>query len=231
MQRGHRIVIIGGGFYGCSVAIHLAQQGATVTVLERSPDLLLRASYVNQARLHNGYHYPRSFTTAYRSRINFHRFLQEFRPAIVTEFLKLYAIARSGSKVSPWQFEVFCHNIEAPIAPLRPSLQSLFSPRTIASVYETVEYAFDAAILRHILREQLARSGVTVKLETTAIAVESTHSPEAPLQVLDHAGTAYAADFVFNCTYSGLNAIAGIVPTRLTLKHEITEMALVQLPE
>jgi len=225
-----RVVVIGGGFYGCSVAIHLAQQGAQVVLLERSSDLLTRASYHNQARLHNGYHYPRSFTTAYRSRLNFSRFLHEFRPAIATEFVKLYAIARSGSKVSPRQFEVFCQNIEAPLRPIRSSLQDLFSPRLIASVYETQEYAFDAAVLRRLLQEQLMQAGVMVKLETEVSAIEQRTSTLS-LDVVDQQGNGVAADYVFNCTYSGLNTIQGITPSRLTLKHEITEMALVQLPE
>ncbi|MBF2026764.1 MAG: FAD-binding oxidoreductase [Oscillatoriales cyanobacterium C42_A2020_001] len=224
-----RVAVIGGGFYGCSVAIHLAQQGADVVLFERSPDLLTRASYHNQARLHNGYHYPRSFSTAYRSRLNFQRFLHEFRPAIVTEFVKLYAIARVGSKVSPRQFEVFCHNIEAPIRPARSCFLDLFSPRLISSVYETQEYAFDAAVLRRLLRERLAQAGVTVKLATAIAAVEV--GTVNPLTVVDSNGNGAGVDYVFNCTYSGLNAIAGIAPSRLRLKHEIAEMPLVQLPD
>lgn len=229
-RAGRAIAVIGGGFYGCSVAIYLARQGAQVVLLERSPALLTRASYHNQARLHNGYHYPRSFTTAYRSRLNFSRFLHEFRPAIATEFVKLYAIARSGSKVSPRQFEVFCQNIEAPLRPVRSSLQDLFSPRMIASVYETQEYAFDAAVLRRLMQERLAQAGVTVKLGVEVKAVEQQQG-SPPLYVIADQGPAIAADYVFNCTYSGLNAIAGITPSRMTVKHEITEMALVQLPE
>uniref|UniRef100_A0A832M4K4 FAD-binding oxidoreductase n=1 Tax=Oscillatoriales cyanobacterium SpSt-402 TaxID=2282168 RepID=A0A832M4K4_9CYAN len=228
MPKPQTIAVIGGGFYGCSVAIHLAQQGANVVLFERSPDLLTRASYHNQARLHNGYHYPRSFTTAYRSRLNFQRFLHEFRPAIVTEFVKLYAIARVGSKISPRQFEVFCHNIEAPIRPARSCFLDLFSPRLISSVYETQEYAFDAAVLRRLLRERLAQAGVTVKLETSIAAVDT--GDLHLLTVVDSAGNGIGVNYVFNCTYSGLNAIMGIAPSRLRLKHEIAEMALVQLP-
>lgn len=223
------IVVIGGGFYGCSVADHLARQGAKVVLLERSPNLLTRASYHNQARLHNGYHYPRSFSTAYRSRWNFRRFLQEFRPAIVTEFVKLYAIARSGSKVSPRQFEFFCETIEAPIRPARSSFVDLFSPRLIAAIYETQEYAFDAAVLRRLLTERLAASGVKVRLETTVVAVEPNPANDG-LTVLDCQGNATPTDYVFNCTYSGLNTIQGITATRTSLKHEITELSLVQLP-
>jgi len=229
MPRTYTIAVIGGGFYGCSVAIHLAQQGADVVLFERLPDLLTRASYHNQARLHNGYHYPRSFTTAYRSRLNFQRFLQEFRPAIATEFIKLYAIARVGSKVSPRQFETFCQTIEAPLRPARSGFVELFSPRLISGVYETQEYAFDAAVLRRLLRERLAQAGVSLKLATPVIAVEPNHLNQ--VIVIEATGKGLEVDYVFNCTYSGLNAIAGITPSRLRLKHEIAEIALVQLPD
>ncbi|MBD2022039.1 FAD-dependent oxidoreductase [Leptolyngbya sp. FACHB-36] len=222
------IVVIGGGFYGCSVAEYLAQQGAEVVLLERAADLLTRASYSNQARLHGGYHYPRSFSTAYRSRLNFERFLREYRPAIADCFTKLYAIARIGSKVSPHQFEFFCRNIDAPLVPASSKLTKLFSPRLISAVYETQEYAFDAAVLRRLLVERLVQSGVKLQLNTTVAAVQS--QADGNLAVLDDRGNCHTASYVFNCTYAGLNTIAGILPTRSNLKHEITELALVQLP-
>jgi glycine/D-amino acid oxidase-like deaminating enzyme len=227
----HPILIIGGGFYGCSIALYLAQQGAAVTVLEQEGDLMVRASYHNQARLHGGYHYPRSFSTAYRSRLNFQRFLQEYRPAIVTEFVKLYAIARHHSKVSPWQFEVFCHNIEAPLRTARPEFAQWFSPRLIAAVYETEEYAFDAAVIRRMLTEKLEIANVTVKLNTQVKAVWPNATDSSLIEVTDSQGQIWLAEHVFNCTYSGLNQIQGITPTHYQLKHEITEMGLVELPE
>jgi hypothetical protein len=39
-------------------------------------------------------------------------------------------------------------------------------------------------------------------------------------------------DLVFNCTYSGINSIGGdFAPTKTKFKHEIAELALVELPE
>lgn len=225
----HPVVVIGGGFYGCSVAEYLACQGANVILLEQEADLMTRASYNNQARLHGGYHYPRSFSTAYRSRLNFSRFLHEYRPAIVTDFIKLYAIARVGSKVSPHQFEIFCRNIDAPIQPARPELARLFSPRLISGVYETQEYAFDAAVLRRLLMERLMRAGVKIQLNTTVTAVKLAPASDR-LIVTDSQGHCLEADYVLNCTYSGLNRIQGITPTRHQLKHEVTELTLIELP-
>ncbi|MDA8059788.1 MAG: FAD-dependent oxidoreductase, partial [Nitrospiraceae bacterium] len=61
-------IVIGGGFYGATIAHYLKTQRKfkKVALIERGQGLLLRASYNNQARVHNGYHYPRNFTTAYR---------------------------------------------------------------------------------------------------------------------------------------------------------------------
>ena len=58
-------VVIGGGFFGCSIATELITEhgNSNVLIVERERDVMKRASYGNQARVHNGYHYPRSFTT------------------------------------------------------------------------------------------------------------------------------------------------------------------------
>ena len=49
-------VVIGGGFYGGCLAAFLAERFRRVLLVEKEPDLLTRASFVNQARVHNGYH-------------------------------------------------------------------------------------------------------------------------------------------------------------------------------
>src|SRR5438093_333836 len=87
-------VVIGGGFYGMMVAEFLARRRQRVLLCEREADFMQRASYVNQARVHQGYHYPRSILTALRSRINFQRFVGDFPECIESSFEKLYAIGR-----------------------------------------------------------------------------------------------------------------------------------------
>src|ERR1700754_599973 len=104
----YQFVIIGGGFFGCAVALHLRRTGfERILLIEREADLLQRASYANQARVHNGYHYPRSFLTACRSRINLPRFCRDYDFAVRKDFVALYAVATSRSKVIPQQFERF----------------------------------------------------------------------------------------------------------------------------
>ena len=51
---------IGGGFFGMYLSVYFARKGHEVILSEKENDFMQRASYVNQARVHNGYHYPRS---------------------------------------------------------------------------------------------------------------------------------------------------------------------------
>lgn len=228
-------VIIGGGFYGAAIAIYLAQQRGLkrVVLLERELKLLCRASYHNQARVHNGYHYPRSFTTAFRSRVNLPKFVRDWPEAVKQDFTKLYAIARRNSKVTAKQFERFCHEIGAKIEPAEAAQQKLFEPRLIESVFLVEEYAFDSTRLAAWAQQELHESGVEVRFSTRAMTVSRDRGSELLVTTVDTDGNpgALHCRFVFNCTYSGLNQLAGEFPGTLTrLKHEITEMALVKAP-
>mgnify|MGYP001291441700 CR=1 FL=1 len=71
MKSGYDILIIGGGFYGTYLSEYFCKLGKNVLLCEKEDSLMGRASYANQARVHNGYHYPRSVLTALRSRISF----------------------------------------------------------------------------------------------------------------------------------------------------------------
>jgi len=228
-------VIIGGGFYGAAIAIYLSKQRGLkhITLVERESALLTRASYNNQARVHNGYHYPRSFTTAYRSRVNLPRFVRDWPQAVKQDFTKLYAIARRNSKVTAKQFERFCREIGARIEPAEASLRALFEPRLIEDVFLVDEYVFDSSKLASWAARELEECGVQVRLATRVTAISN--GPVSTLQVVtkpdDEPEELLTARYVFNCSYSGLNQFKGDFPgTQTGLKQEITEMALMRVP-
>ncbi|QXI39823.1 FAD-dependent oxidoreductase [Pseudomonas xantholysinigenes] len=229
-------VVIGGGFYGCSIAIYLARQRGfkRVLLVEREASLLQRASYHNQARVHNGYHYPRSFTTAYRSRINLPRFVQDWPEAIRQDFTKLYAIARRNSKVTAAQFQRFCRDIGASVVPAALEHKRLFEPRLIEEVFLVQEYAFDTTRLAAWAQRELGEGGVEVRCNSRVVAINGLPSQQQQVVVQGQglASEAITCRYVFNCTYSGLNQFAGDFPgVRSGLKQEITEMALMRMPD
>ncbi|UUZ47158.1 FAD-binding oxidoreductase [Massilia sp. B-10] len=227
-------IVIGGGFYGAAIAAYLVRQRrlGRVLLLERETALLRRASYHNQARVHNGYHYPRSFTTAYRSRINLPKFVRDWPQAVSPDFTKLYAIARRNSKVTSRQFERFCREIGAQFEPGTAQQCALFG-----TAPDRCRLPGAGIRLRCDPPGQLGGAG------TGRMRHRRAHRRAQPAAVLragqglhvtlDDAGQASTvqAPYVFNCTYSGLNQLTGDFPgVRTGLKHEITEMALMQLP-
>lgn len=228
-------VVIGGGFYGAAIAVYLAKQRGfkRIVLVEQEPALMTRASYNNQARVHNGYHYPRSFTTAYRSRINLPRFVADWPNVVKKDFTKLYAVARRNSKVTARQFDRFCRDIGARLEPAPPHMKSLFEPRLIEEVFLVEEYAFNSTRLAEWATRELQKSAVQLRFRTRV--TEISKATDAPLQVITRNENGdlerLPCNHVFNCTYSGLNTFAGDFPGLNTgLKHEITEMALMQMP-
>lgn len=231
MRKTYDAVVIGGGFYGLSVALFLRDQIGlgTILVIEKESRVMSRASYVNQARVHMGYHYPRSILTAYRSAVNFPRFVEEYEEAIVNDFDKYYAISKILSKVNGRQFVEFSRKIGVDIEDAPKSIQDLFNPRLTDGVFKVKEYAFDSHKLHDLLlREIDARPGITIHLDEE---VEKLNEGKGYIGVATNKSI-YMAEKVISCTYSQLNKLhrnSGI--ELIPLKHEIAEMCLVQLPE
>ena len=228
-------VVIGGGFYGCAIAIYLAKAYGLkkVVLIEREAAIMQRASLNNQARVHNGYHYPRSFVTAHRSRINLPRFVADWPEVVRSDFSKLYAIAKRNSKISAQQFRRFCKEIGAPLEPADPVHLRLFNPRMIEDVFLGQEYAFDAVKLAQWAWQEIQQLGIDVHLDTRATAIfkRGSESYEVHMKHVSGTLTETPCDFVFNCAYSGLNQVSGdFSGTSSQLKHEITEMAVMRMP-
>ena len=84
-------IIIGAGLYGLYAAQKCGAAGQRVLVLERDPAPFMRATYINQARVHMGYHYPRSYSTAIKSAHYFQRFCRDYDFCLHTSFDQIYA--------------------------------------------------------------------------------------------------------------------------------------------
>lgn len=228
------IVIVGGGFFGMYLAEHFAKSGHGVQLIEKENDFMTRASFNNQARVHNGYHYPRSILTALRSRISFPRFIDEFDGCVESDFEKFYMVGKPLGKVTARQFKKFCDRIGAPCEMAPDYINKLTNPNLIEATFSVREYAFDAVKLKNIMAERLDAGGVRCQMNTV---VEKVVQHDNGLLVSirrndDLASTDIYADHVFNCTYSHINSIldkSGI--ELIPLKHEMTEMCLVDVPD
>ena len=221
-------IIVGGGFYGCCLALFLRSISDRILILEERPDLLTRASRVNQARVHSGFHYPRSFVTALRSRQLSARFASDFSAAVVDDFQMLYAIARRRSKVSSARFRLMFEDMRAPIERASSADTALFSAELIEGVFNCTEYAFDWSVLRDCLETRLEQHGITIWHGETARRVRI----DGDRCVVDLAsGRGARGGALFNVTYAGINRLlleSGFAG--LPMKHELAEVALVAPP-
>lgn len=234
IKESYDVLVIGGGFYGTYISEHFAKLGKKVILCEKENDLMQRASFSNQARVHNGYHYPRSVLTALKSRVSFPRFTEEFKECIDNSFNKYYLIGKPLGKITAQQFKGFCKRIGAPCEPAPKAISELTNPKLVDGVFQTIEYAFDAVKLKEIMNERLGNAGVNVQLTCTVDSVEKdlTGGLVAILKKKTEEVMRVRASQVFNCTYSRINAVTAnshmdIIP----LKHEMTEMCLVTVPD
>lgn len=228
-------VVVGGGFFGCRIATELRKRypKRSVVLIEREGKLMRRASFNNQARIHQGYHYPRSIFTALRSRVNFARFVRDFSDCVYTSFDQYYGIGQIQSKVTASQFETFCERIGAPIAPAPLHIKALFNRGYVEDVFKVTEYAFDADKLAGIMHGRLskARVNVTYNTEVQSVAEQGDGGLSLKLGKTNgrgQTGHLEAKRGVFMCLYSNTNRLlaasgAALIP----LKQEMTEMVLV----
>jgi glycine/D-amino acid oxidase-like deaminating enzyme len=230
-----RVLVIGGGFFGLFLGEHLAKRGFQVSIIEKENEVMQRASYANQARVHNGYHYPRSVLTALRARISFPRFVNEFKSCIDDQFDKYYMVGKLLGKVTAKQFEKFCAAIGAPCDRVAGDGSWMMNPNLVEAVYRTTEYAFNSVKLKEAMKLRLAESGASVFLGRKANSVRVTGG-KLSVTIRDEASDGVYVEsgysHVFNCTYSTINAINAesgleIIP----LKHEMTEICLVSVPK
>lgn len=240
-------VVIGGGIFGCYAALYLAGQGRRVALLEKESRLFQKASLVNQARLHGGYHYPRSIATAALSDEHKERFTAEHRRFVHFSFEKYYAIDRFGSFTDAEQFERFCRHLQ--IRCERVSEHPLFNFNRLEALYRTEEYSFDPVLLREFYTHRVEQHPAIHVMKCVRLLTASSDGLEWVLeyQFSDAQRQPDASEpnfiprnrdqtlnfklnspIVINATYAATNAINRLFGvSQLDLTHEISEIAFV----
>jgi hypothetical protein len=94
-----RIRILGGGWYGCHLALALLKRGHDVQLHEIADHLFAGASGGNPARLHLGFHYPRSRLTRAMCQDTHRDFMRVYGDLTRTIPVNVYAVAADRSLV------------------------------------------------------------------------------------------------------------------------------------
>lgn len=100
-----QIRILGGGWYGCHLAGALIDAGHQVELHEVADKLFAGASGANPARLHLGFHYPRSRLTRAMCQEHTEAFMARYGGLTRAVPVNLYAVAETDSLVD---FGTYC---------------------------------------------------------------------------------------------------------------------------
>ena len=144
-------------------------------LIEQGPKLMTRASTVNQARLHTGLHYPRSYLTA-RESLRYYQSFREGSNLQSTISEQIYAVSRNNSRTSGDEFSDFVDRLGIEADEVNPT--RWFHPGTIDRAFRVEEPTFDANTLRGLLAEELSRNrSIEVYLNTAVVGGDATQSP------------------------------------------------------
>lgn len=222
-------VIIGAGLYGLYAALFCAKRGQNVLVLEKEEAPFTKATYVNQARVHMGYHYPRSLSTAMKSAGYFRRFVEEYNFCIHSQFQQIYATSSHFSWTDAKEFRKFCIDAKIPCKDL--PVEQYFKDGVCDGAFLTEEYTYDANILRDYFVEQLkAYPNVQLRFQENICRIVKKEKYFELLTQKEAREEWVETKFILNASYASVNQviqlIEGIKPELFSLKYELCEIIL-----
>lgn len=216
-------IILGAGIYGLYSALYCGKKDEKVLVLEYDSAAFERATYINQARVHNGYHYPRSYSTAIKSKNYFDRFNEDYGFCVHSEFRKIYATSKEYSWTNAAQFKKFSDAAYIKCIDIAP--EQYFRPNMCDGVFDTCEYTYDAHILRDYFLKELAHYP-NVEIQYNSRLEDIVEKDECYEITLVN-GNQYQTPYLLNCTYASTNQITtrlGYEPFKI--KYELCEIIL-----
>lgn len=221
-------IIIGAGLYGLYSALKCGKKGQKILVLEHDQEPFKRATYINQARVHMGYHYPRSYSTAIKSAHYFQRFNEDYGFCIHSNFNQIYATSSEFSWTDARQFMKFC--LAANIKCDDVAVSQYFKKGMCDGAFLTEEYTYDAQILKKYFLEQLELlDNVVLRFNTRIVKIEK--ELNCYTFFLNH-GEKASSNFVLNATYSSVNQILKYLAYEpFKIKYELCEIIICDINE
>ena len=221
-----RIAIIGGGVFGSTIAIRLAQK-LDVDLYESASELLTGATLNNQWRHHSGFHYPLSYETV--QEIVDHKLVFEdiYSACIRRDIPSYYFISRWAHEISAKRYlaamNLFGLSYDVVSCPQWVNSESI----CLALLTDEAVYYID--ILRSIISEQLRDTKVNVLLNHDVTCVEvSSCDKTVHSKFKDGSPSIHQSvyDFVIDCTNGlGCYDIIGMPLFRDKVRIELVELA------
>lgn len=229
-------LIIGAGLYGLYAALFCARRGESVAILECDPKPFMRATYINQARVHMGYHYPRSISTAVKSAGYYDRFHEDYGFCIHDSFDQIYATSAQFSWTNAAEFKKFCS--DAGIFCEQINADSIFREGYVDGAFRTREDTYDAMVLKEYLLKEIGHCRNVWMCCNAKIDKIVKEKECYSITLLN--GDSFSSDFVLNATYASTNQIIARLKENLgdlnpevfepfSIKYELCEIILCEV--
>ena len=200
-----KVLVVGGGIFGTTASVALATSGFNVTLHEELDSVMKCASDINQYRLHRGYHYPRSKSTAQECLDGLKSFKRKYGDSVVNGNVNhFYAISSRDSMVSKEEYLKFLYEMG-----LEYNINEPFNGTDLT--VEVGEELFDSEKLRVQVTQKMKGAGVNVVLNK--------HTTEEDFD--DY-------DYVVIATYAKINEL---LDEPIQYQYEVVEKPVVKLPE
>ena len=200
-----KVLVVGGGIFGTTASVALATSGFNVTLHEELDSVMKCASDINQYRLHRGYHYPRSKSTAQECLDGLKSFKRKYGDSVVNGNVNhFYAISSRDSMVSKEEYLKFLYEMG-----LKYNINEPFNGTDLT--VEVGEELFDSEKLRVQVTQKMKGAGVNVVLNK--------HTTEEDFD--DY-------DYVVIATYAKINEL---LDEPIQYQYEVVEKPVVKLPE
>ena len=200
-----KVLVVGGGIFGTTASVALATSGFNVTLHEELDHLIMAASDINQYRLHRGYHYPRSKSTAQECLDGLKSFKRKYGASVVNDDINhFYAISSRDSLVSSEDYTKFLDEMG-----LEYNLHEPLNGTDLT--IEVEEELFDSDKLRVQVIQKM--KGVGVKVVCGKKTTEEDFD--------DY-------DYIVIATYAKINEL---LDESIQYQYEVVEKPVVKLPE
>ena len=233
-------IIIGAGIYGLYATEKCGRKHESVLTLEYDDSPFSRATYINQARVHMGYHYPRSLSTAKKSANYYRRFHDDFGFAIHDKFRQIYATSTQFSWTDASAFQQFCRAAGIRCDEISPDIH--FKHGACDGAFLTEEDTYDATLIRDYYIQRLSEmKSVNIKY---GVRIDRIIRMQDEYIVEYHIGNERfqaATPFILNATYASTNQIVNMVEDRaeekgsnfqkFNIKYELCEIVVCSVSE
>lgn len=226
LDNNLNVLVVGGGIFGLTTAIVMAEKGYHVTVLEKTNDFMRGASLVNQNRVHMGYHYPRSTQTIVEALCSLDSFKSYYGDSILTNLEKYYAVAKENSLISAEDFAKVCAECNLPLKEAWPE-EIYLNREQVAACWLVPETVFDYHSLRELVLGKIQNCPTIEFLRNASITDIQVGDPH---KIWINQSRLLECNFIVNASYAGLTDLLNLLDVQqLEAQFELAIMPIMEV--